>query len=124
MLTDTKVKNVKPAEKPLKLWDERGLYLLVTPSGGKYWRFKYRFGPKVNKEGKVVKGHAEKGLALGTYPDVSLKVAREKLLEARALVAKGIDPGAEKKAAKLLEGDSFEAVAREWYDKFSKSWKH
>ena len=63
-LTDTAVKNAKPEAKPRKLSDERGLYLLITPTGSKYWRFKYRFVGR------------EKMLALGVYPDVSLADAR------------------------------------------------
>ena len=69
-LTDTAVRNAKAGEKPLKLSDEKGLFLLLSPNGAKYWRMKYRF------EGK------EKKLALGVYPDVSLKDARECRYEA------------------------------------------
>jgi integrase len=113
-LTDTSVRNAKPGPKPAKLFDERGLFLLVTPAGGKLWRFKYRFEAK------------EKLLALGGYPDVSLKGARDRREGARKLLADGIDPGANKKAVKAAKSsaatNSFEVVAREWYQKFSAGW--
>ena len=79
-LTAITVKNAAPAEKTKRLFDERGLYLEISPKGGKWWRFKYRF------EGK------EKRLSLGVYPDISLKDARKSRDNARTLVAKGIDP--------------------------------
>jgi hypothetical protein len=79
-LTDTAIKNAKPADKPKTLWDERGLYLLVTPAGGKLWRFKYRFEEK----GKL--------LSFGVYPDVGLANARERRDEARRLLANGMTP--------------------------------
>jgi integrase len=110
MLTDTKIKQAKTATKPYKLFDERGLYLIVTPRGGKWWRFKYRFGGK------------EKLLALGTYPEAALKDARERRDDARKQVAAGVDPSGERKTAKLIQEDSFEQVAREWFGKFSAVW--
>ena len=113
-LIDTTIRNAKPGAKPAKIFDERGLFLLVAPAGGKWWRLKYRF------EG------SEKLLSLGVYPDVSLKVARERRDEARKLVADGIDPSANRKALKAarinLADNSFEVVAREWYAKYSPSW--
>jgi len=97
-------------DKPYKLADANGLYLEVDPSGGKYWRFKYRF------EGK------EKRLSLGVYPVVSLADAREARDECRKQLAKAIDPGIHRKAVKASRAgrvaDSFETVAREWYTKF------
>lgn len=78
-LSDTSIRNAKPAEKPVRLFDERGLYLEVAPSGSKWWRLKYRHHDK------------EKRLSLGTYPDVSLKAARERRDASRKLVADGID---------------------------------
>ena len=103
-LTDTACKKAKAKDKPYKLSDGGGLYLEVMPNGSKYWRQKYRFAG------------CEKRLALGVYPDVSLKLARSRRDEARAQVASGIDPGLARKAAKLAEAgaESFEAVAREW----------
>ncbi len=108
-LTDTTIRNTKPGEKAVKLTDEKGLYLLVHPNGSRYWRWRYRFAGK------------EKLLALGVYPDVALKRAREKRDEARALLAGGTDPGAARQTEKLrqhqLAAESFEAVAREWFER-------
>ncbi|MDZ7641646.1 MAG: integrase arm-type DNA-binding domain-containing protein [Desulfurivibrio sp.] len=111
-LTDTAVRNAKPDKKPRRLFDGGGLYLEVAPSGGKLWRLKYRFA------------HKEKRLAFGVYPEVSLKEARDKRDEARALLAQGVDPGEIRKATKetpSTEG-TFEAVAREWHARFANSW--
>lgn len=125
-LSEQAIKKAKPGLKPLregghvevdgayKLSDEKGLYLLVNPTGSKWWRLKYRIGGK------------EKLLALGTYPEVSLARAREKRDEARKLLADGIDPGAakqeKKRADKLAHANNFEAVAREWHAGKSKRW--
>jgi integrase len=103
------MRNAKAKDKPYKLADEKGLYALVKPAG-KYWRLDYRF------EGK------RKTLALGVYPDVSLKKAREKRDEARKLLAQGIDSGAERKATKTAQVETFEAIARQWFAKFAPSW--
>lgn len=114
-LTDTACRNakIKDKSKPIKLFDGRGLFLLCTPSGGKLWRFKYRF------EGK------EKLLSLGTYPDISLADARELREAARKLLAKGTDPGAARKEERLKaeeEALTFEAVARQWHEKKRPVW--
>jgi integrase len=113
-LTHTAIRNAKPGEKPVKLFDERGLFLLVTPSGGKWWRFKYRFDGK------------EKQLSLGVYPDVNLKDARERRDAARKLLTNGLDPSENRKAQKSARTDraanSFEVVGREWFAKHSPSW--
>lgn len=113
-LADTVVRTAKAKEKPYKLADEKGLFLLVNTSGAKYWRFKYRIDGR------------EKLLALGVYPDVSLKGARERRDEASKLIANGIDPGAVKKAQKKSRLDraanSFEVVARRWHEKNQSSW--
>lgn len=113
-LTAVDVKNAKPQDKPYRLADEKGLYLEVTPSGGRYWRLKYRI------QGK------EKRLALGVFPDISLAQARAGRDDARKQIALGVDPceaKQEAKAAKLLSAaSSFEAVAREWHEKFSPTW--
>ena len=113
-LTDTAIRAAKSAAKPVKLSDEKGLYLEVAPTGGKWWRLKYRFGGK------------EKRISLGVYPDVGLKLARERRDEARRLLADGIDPGEHRKAHKSARADasanSFEAVAREWFTKMLPTW--
>jgi integrase len=113
-LSDTTVCNVKAGLKPMKLFDGRGLYLEVAPSGGKWWRLKYRF------EGK------EKRLSLGVYPDVSLKAARDRREECRKLLSNGVDPSENRKAAKASRAaqaaNSFEIVAREWFGKYSPTW--
>ncbi len=110
-LTVIKVKNAKPQGRPLKLSDAGGLYLLVLPAGGKYWRLKYRF------QGK------EKVLALGTFPEVSLAEARDRRDGARRQLKSGIDPSEAKKASKATkDGDpanSFAAIGREWHARFS-----
>jgi integrase len=113
LLSDAKIRRAKASEKPVKLFDGQGLFLLVTPQGGRYWRFKYRV------EGK------ERLLALGTYPEISLAVARQRRDEARRQVAQGIDPGAARKAEKhatAAETETFEAIAREWYARFLSNW--
>ena len=112
-LSDVKIRNAKPTEKQVKLFDVDGLFLLVTPQGGKYFRLKYRY------EGK------EKLLALGTYPEVSLADARQRRDEARRQVAHGIDPSAARKAQKqekTAEKETFEVVAREWHTAFLSTW--
>jgi hypothetical protein len=102
ILTESSIKGAKPAEKPYKLFDERGLFMLVTRAGGRLWRFRYRIGG------------VEKLLALGAYPDVSLKRAREKRDEARRAVAAGIDPSAKRRAERDAVTNTFAAVADEW----------
>jgi len=113
-LTDVQARTAKPREKTYKLTDGNGLYLQVTPAGGKWWRFKYRFGGK------------EKLLSFGTYPEVSLAGAREKRDAARKQVAAGIDPGEVRKAQKAAQTDraanSFEVVAREWHERQKAIW--
>lgn len=103
-LTGAAIKAAKPGEKPYKLFDERGLYLLVHPNGGRRWRLKYRVAGR------------EKLLAIGVYPDVSLVEARERRDEARRLLVNQVDPNARKKAERLAEANTFEVVAREWLE--------
>jgi len=102
---------VKASAKTQKLFDGGGLFLQVTPAGGKWWRLKYRFAGK------------ERLLSLGTYPDTGLKDARERRDAAKKLLEAGVDPGAERKAVKATATEnatnSFEAVTREWFAKFS-----
>jgi integrase len=113
-LTDTAIKNAKPGEKAIKLYDSDGLLLWIAPSGGKWWRLKFRAGGK------------EKMLSLGTYPEIGLREARERRDEARRLLAEGIDPSAHRKALKSTkaqrEANSFELVAREWHAKYASTW--
>ncbi len=110
-LTDTAIRQAKPAIKAQKLFDEKGLFLLVSPGGGKWWRLKFRFSGK------------EKLLSLGTYPEVGLKEARERRDKARKLVANGIDPSQAKKEKRAAENvTTFGTVAGEWFEKFSPSW--
>ena len=114
MLTDTVIRSTKPNGKSFQLRDGRGLFLEFSPRGGKWWRFRYRFGGKENR------------LSLGIYPDISLKMARKRREELREMVAQGIDPGAERKARKASimskNASTFEVVAREWLVKQVPGW--
>src|ERR1700743_3396541 len=107
-LSDATIRNSKPKAKAYKLADGGGLFLWVQPSGGKWWRYKYRFLGK------------ERLLGLGTYPDVSLAMAREGHAQARKSLAGGIDPSAAKQQAKrdaVLNGqNTFESIAREFIE--------
>jgi integrase len=113
-LTDTTIKAAKPIEKAYKIPDEKGMFLLVHTNGSKYFRLKYYFAKK------------EKLLALGVYPETSLKQAREKRDIARKQIADGIDPSEHRKATKAARvqdvENSFEIVAREWGSKQVKNW--
>jgi integrase len=109
-LTDTVVRHVKAADKPQKLFDGGGLFLLVSPTGTKSWRLKFRF------QGK------EKLLTIGQYPAISLKDARERTLQAKKLLTDGLDPSAEKKQIKLTQRHTFEYIAREWHQKQAPKW--
>ena len=114
MLTDTAIKNLKPGTTPIKKSDGGGLFLQVNPNGSRLWRLGYRFGGK------------QKLLSMGIYPDVSLKQARERRDEARRLLAEGIDPSVHRQTVKAMDAsrtaNSFEAVVREWFAKFSTAW--
>jgi integrase len=101
-LTELEIRNAKAREKPYKLYDERGLYLIVRPDGARWWRYRY-----------AVAGR-EKLLSLGTYPDVSLRRAREKRDDMRRQVADGVDPAVRRRADKIAAADTFGAVAEEW----------
>jgi integrase len=109
-LTNILVEKAKPEGKTYRLTDERGLYLEVTPAGGKWWRLRYWFRTKENR------------LSLGTFPEVSLKEARRRRDEARQLLSNGIDPAAVRKGEKEALADTFEAVAREWHGKYLPTW--
>ena len=113
-LNDLKVKNAKPSDKPVRYFDGGGLFLLVTPSGGKLWKLKYRFGG------------VEKTLSLGAYPQVSLSDARDERSEAKKKIDTGIDPTEEKKAAKIkqieLIENTFQNIALDWHLKNQNEW--
>ncbi|EFL51829.1 integrase family protein [Solidesulfovibrio fructosivorans JJ]] len=116
-LTDVAVRNAKPGPKTIRLKDERGLHLEISPKGGKWWRLRYWISGK------------ERLISLGIYPDISLKDARERRDEARKLIANGIDPGRarqdEKSAAEARaaeDANTFEVVARDWHAKQVKAW--
>lgn len=113
-LSDTAIRNAKPTDKPVRLSDDGGLYLLLNPNASKWWRFDYRFAGK------------RKTLSMGIYPDVGLKDARERRDIARKLLANDIDPGENRKvqkAAKIERAEnSFEVIAREWFAKFRDTW--
>ncbi|MGZ8165085.1 MAG: tyrosine-type recombinase/integrase, partial [Methylobacter sp.] len=116
MLSDTTCRNAKPLpDKPYKLADEKGMFLLINPNGSKYFRFKYRFAGK------------EKTLALGVYPETGLKAARAKRDEARKQIADGIDPAENRKAVKSSKtesaANSFEVIAREWGSTKVETWE-
>ena len=105
-LTDTSIRSAKPRANAYKLSDGGGMYLLVSPDGGRYWRFDYRFAGK------------RRTLALGVYPIVTLSEARTRREEARVSLSKDVDPNtvkkANKRAVKLASENTFETIAREW----------
>ena len=111
-LSDSAIRAVKPREKPYKLADEKGLYLLISPAGGKHWRLKYRFHD------------AEKVLSFGSRPEISLKEARQKRDEARRLLENNTDPGAEKKRkaieARLGATSTFRSVSEDMIAKMER----
>lgn len=118
MLTEIQIKNAKPREKSYRLYDERGMYFevrpAVNPKGSRFFGFKYRF------EGR------DRQMSLGTYPDTTLKEARELRDQYRKMVKSGIDPIAQRNAAKISVSrkgaNTFEGIAREWYLRFSPGW--
>lgn len=113
-LTDLAARTAAARPKPYRLFDRGGLYLEVTPTSAKYWRWKFYYAGK------------EKRLAFGVYPEISLKAARVKRDEARKLLADGVDPSAHRKAVKTSRetkaANSFEVVGREWYDRQRPIW--
>jgi integrase len=114
MLTETLIRKTKTPPKSTKLADERGMYLFLTPAGGRLWRFKYRFDGK------------EKLLALGAYPDMSLAKAREARDDARKRLAQGVDPSVarqqEKRERSEANANDFETMAREWLENVREKW--
>jgi hypothetical protein len=113
-LPDLDVRRAAPQAKTYRVSDGRGMYLEISPSGGKYWRLKYRFNDR------------ERKLALGVYPNVTLAHARRKRDEARALLADGVNPGQAKKekkrVARLNAATTFEAIALEWFEQQALGW--
>jgi len=103
-LTDTVIRKARAKHTVYRLTDGGGLYLQITPAGGRLWRWKYRFGGR------------EKLMSFGSYPDVSLSLARERHVEARKLLASGTDPMAERKAEKAAAENSFQSIARAWWE--------
>jgi len=101
-MTDAKIRALRPSEKPFKTFDGGGLYIQVTPKGGRWWRLKYRYAGR------------EKLLSLGTYPDTSLKLARSKRDDARILLAQNIDPGTRRREEKASRTNTLIAIAKEW----------
>jgi integrase len=101
-LSETAIRQAKSASKPIKMFDGRGLFLLIKRNGARGWRFKYRIDGR------------EKLLSFGVYPDVPLKLARDRREAARQQLAAGIDPGRKRKAEKVAQCDTFEAIACEW----------
>ncbi|HLN37728.1 MAG TPA: Arm DNA-binding domain-containing protein, partial [Xanthobacteraceae bacterium] len=110
MLNDTRVRTIKPSKRPVKLSDSGGLYLLIAPHGSKLWRLAYRFGGK------------QKTLAMGAYPTITLKAARDNREEAKRLLANGIDPSTQRRLEKQIAstGNTFKAVAEEVLAKMEK----
>ncbi len=113
-LSDAKARNAKPRAKRYKISDGEGLFLVVMPSGSKYWRLRYFYAGK------------EKLLALGVYPEISLADARDRRAQAQKVLAMGSDPADVRRKAKhnvqQKNADCFEAIAREWYDKGKHKW--
>jgi integrase len=105
MLTDTGLKALQPKARPYKKSDEKGLFVIVRPNGARWWRFRYRYAGR------------EKTISLGTYPDTSLKLARQKRDEARADLAANTDPSDKRQAAKSSQSSTFETVALEWLER-------
>jgi len=114
MLTDAKIRSLKPKEKPYKLSDSHGLYILIHPNGSRYWRLKYKFNKK------------EKTYSIGLYPLFSLSEARIERDKAKKQIKQGIDPTTEKKrlqqTIQAQANNSFEIIAREWHNKTQAEW--
>jgi hypothetical protein len=103
MLTNAVISGARPREKPFKLSDGGGLFLLVNPSGSRWWRFKFRVHGRENL------------LSLGIFPEVPLREARELRDDARRDLRKGIDPAAKRRTARMAGGETCKAIAQEWF---------
>jgi hypothetical protein len=113
-LSDTRIRAAKPRQKPYKLFDTEGLFLVVAPSGGRWWRQRYRLAGK------------EQLLSLGVYPEVGLADARERSAAVRKQIANAIDPSVDRKAKRVAQlnakANTFKTVALDWHKKFSPGW--
>ncbi len=110
-LTAVKIKAAKPKEKQYKLTDGGGLYLLVSPTGAKYWRINYRYAGKYRTH------------AVGVFPEVSLAEAREQLFNLRQLLKNGVDPAVRKRSGGSIDNaNNFEMIARQWWEKNKDKW--
>lgn len=111
-LSDTKIRSAKAAEKPFKLYDEQGLFLIVTPAGGRWWRVRYYWHGR------------EQLLSLGTYPEIDLGTARQRRDEVRTMVKRGVNPSADRQEQKTAERFaaecSYKAVALDWLEHTAK----
>ena len=114
-LTDVAIRKAKPTDSPVRMFDGGGLYIEIVPSGGKWWRLKYRYAGK------------EKRLSLGTYPDTGLKAARNARDTARKQLVAGVDPSADRKAekenARVAALSTLKRAARAWLAHRAKAWK-
>jgi hypothetical protein len=102
MLTEDAVRDAEPREKTYKLFDTGGLFVMVNPDGSRWWRLKYRYGEK------------ERGISLGVYPLVSLKLARQKRDDAKRMLQDGLDPSHQRRVQRVSQTVTFELVAEEW----------
>ncbi len=113
-LTDEQIIAAQPRANEYKLFDGHGLYIAIAPSGGRWWRLKYEFGGK------------EKRLSLGVYPEIGIENAKAGADDARALIAEGKDPSAERKKRKAIKvqfaANTFEAISQEWLEKVGAVW--
>lgn len=114
-LSDTRIRSAKPKAKPYKLYDSDGLFLIINPNGSKWWRQRYRYAGK------------EQLLSLGVYDEVGLADARDKRNEMRKLIARDVDPSAQRKDRKTAlvdaKANTFKAIALDWHARFKSKWK-
>lgn len=106
MLTEGSVRGAEPRQKAYKLFDTGGLFVIVNPDGSRWWRLKYRYRY----------GDRERGISLGVYPLVSLKLARQKRDDAKRMLADGLDPSHQRRVQRVSQTVTFELVAQEWLE--------
>lgn len=104
MLTENVVRDAEPREKTYKLSDTGGLFVMVNPDGSRWWRLRYKYGEK------------ERGISLGVYPLVSLKLARQRRDDARRMLQDGLDPSHQRRVQRVSQTVTFELVAQEWLE--------